>query len=98
MSGTITYPFGAGPFGVGPWPPYRIVLVAGLTSISFGPAGQVIETWEIPAQLCETGAWTPTLPCETGTWTPATPCEAGTWMATTLPSGPPNNPMLETVA
>jgi hypothetical protein len=76
MSGSTTYPFGAGPFGVGPWPPYRVVQIAGLALISFGPSGTMIETWAIPAQMCETGTWT----------------------ATTLPSGPPNDPRLEVVA
>jgi hypothetical protein len=76
MSGSITYPFGAGPFGVGPWPPYSVVQIAGLAVISFGPTGQLIETWAIPTQMCETGTWT----------------------ATTLPSGPPNDPRLEVVA
>ena len=96
MSGT--YPFGAGPFGAGPWPTYRTLDVAGLAVISFNPSGALRETWALSTQLCETGTWTPTLPCETGIWTPAVPCEAGTWLPTTLPSRPPNNPMLEVVA
>ena len=73
MSGSGTYPFGAGSFNTGPWPPYRIRQVAGAAVISFNTSGHLTDTWSIPLQMCETGTWTPT----------------------TLPSGPPNDPMLE---
>ena len=60
MSGTLA--FGAGPYGAGPWPSYRVVQIAGVAQVSFAPAATLRKTWPQQVAMCKTGTWTPTRP------------------------------------